>query len=146
MSAPTNPESTEPVPTRPDPTAELPLAEEHPTAAGGSATGPTVALDADAPPEAPGPAPDAALADDPATDLWAPQPAAAQPRRTGPSTPGIVLGILCLAVAGVVMAEELGRLTVNWGDVGPLGVVATGAVLVVLGIIGLLASRRRESA
>ena len=50
-----------------------------------------------------------------------------------------------LAVAGIVLAQELGNLTVDWGDVGPLGFVAVGAVLVVLGVVGLVTSNRRNA-
>jgi hypothetical protein len=67
------------------------------------------------------------------------------PRPTGPHAPAIVLGLICLAVAGIVMAQELGNLSVDWGDVGPLGFVAVGAVLVVLGAVGLVSSNRRSS-
>ncbi|MEO5981380.1 MAG: hypothetical protein ABIQ13_03580 [Pedococcus sp.] len=67
------------------------------------------------------------------------------PRPTGPHAPAVILGLVCLAVSGIVLAQELGNLTVNWGDVGPLGFVAVGAVLVVLGVVGLLSSHRRGS-
>jgi hypothetical protein len=67
------------------------------------------------------------------------------PRPTGPHLPAILLGLVCLVVAGVVLAQELGNLTINWGDVGPLGFVAVGAVLVVLGIVGLAGSNRRNA-
>ena len=67
------------------------------------------------------------------------------PRPTGPHLPAILLGLVCLVVAGIVLAQELGNLTINWGDVGPLGFVAVGAVLVVLGIVGLAGSNRRNA-
>ena len=70
-------------------------------------------------------------------------PAPARP--SGPHLPPIVLGLACLVIAGLALAQELGHLQVDWGDVGPLGIVAAGAVLVVLGLVGLLTSRRRES-
>jgi hypothetical protein len=75
---------------------------------------------------------------------WPPA-APAAPRPTGPHLPAVLLGLVCLAVAGVVLAQELGNLTIDWGDVGPLGFVAVGAVLVVLGIIGLAGSNRRNA-
>lgn len=67
------------------------------------------------------------------------------PRPTGPHAPAIVLGLGCLVIAGLVLAQELGTLSVDWGNVGPLGIVAAGLVLVVLGLVGLLGSRRRTS-
>ena len=54
------------------------------------------------------------------------------------------IGIVCLAGAGLVIAQEIGGLSIDWGNVGPLGIVAAGAVLVVLGLLGLLSSRRRR--
>jgi len=63
-------------------------------------------------------------------------------RPTGPHAPAIVLGLVCLAVAGIILAQELGSLTVDWGDIGPVGIVLTGAVLVLFGLVGLLSSRR----
>jgi hypothetical protein len=61
---------------------------------------------------------------------------------TGPHLPAILLGLACLLIAVVALAQELGNLTIDWGNVGPLGIVIAGAVLVVLGLVGLMASRR----
>lgn len=63
-------------------------------------------------------------------------------RPSGPHAPAIVLGLVCLVVAGIIVAQELGDLTVDWGDIGPLGIVVVGAVLVLFGLVGLLTSRR----
>ena len=57
--------------------------------------------------------------------------------------PAILLGIISLAVAGIVLAQELGDLTLDWGDIGPLGIALTGGVLVLFGLLGLLTSRRK---
>jgi hypothetical protein len=65
-------------------------------------------------------------------------------RPSGPHAPAIVLGLVCLAVAGIILAQELGDLTVDWGDIGPFGIVVTGAVLVLFGLVGLLTSRRNS--
>ena len=65
-------------------------------------------------------------------------------RPSGPHAPAIVLGLVCLAIAGIILAQELGDLTVDWGDIGPVGIVLTGAVLVLFGLVGLLTSRRNS--
>lgn len=80
-----------------------------------------------------------------ATTTTAAWPPATPPRPTGPHLPAILLGLVCLVVAGVVLAQELGNLSIDWGNVGPLGFVAVGAVLVVLGVIGLAGSNRRNA-
>jgi len=72
----------------------------------------------------------------------APQPPA---RPTGPHLPPVLLGIICLAIAGLAMWQELGDVSLDWGNIGPLGIVAVGGLLVVLGLVGLLGSRRRTS-
>jgi hypothetical protein len=66
-------------------------------------------------------------------------------RPSGPHLPAILLGLACLVIAGLAMAQELGHLQIDWGNVGPLGIVAAGAVLVVLGLVGLLTARRRDT-
>ncbi len=68
---------------------------------------------------------------------------AQQPAPTGPHVPAILLGIISLAVAGLVLAQELGNLTLDWGDIGPLGIALTGGVLVLFGLLGLVSSRRK---
>lgn len=75
----------------------------------------------------------------------APWPPTVPERPSGPHAPAIVLGLVCLAVAGIVLAQEVGSLNVDWGDIGPLGIVATGALLVLFGLAGLLSSRRKSS-
>lgn len=134
-----------------DPTQQLPVRDDAPTEARepvdatvfGTATG---ELGQEA--SAAAPAPVAA----PVTEPVAPPVARAgawpppvPPRPTGPYVPAIILGLVALAVAGIVLAQELGNLTVDWADVGPLGFVAVGAVLVVLGVVGLVSSNRRNA-
>jgi hypothetical protein len=70
---------------------------------------------------------------------------AQQPVPTGPHVPAILLGVICVAVAGLVLAQELGDLTLDWGDIGPLGIALTGGVLVLFGLLGLVSSRRKGS-
>jgi uncharacterized membrane protein (DUF373 family) len=56
--------------------------------------------------------------------------------------PAILLGIACVVIAVIAIAQEVGSLKVDWGNVGPLGIVAAGGILVVLGLVGLMSSRR----
>jgi hypothetical protein len=63
----------------------------------------------------------------------------------GPYLAPIILGLVCLAVAAAAYAQEVADWSIDWGNVGPLGIVIAGAVLVVLGALGLLSSRRRRS-
>jgi hypothetical protein len=82
----------------------------------------------------------------------APRPAPPQERPAepepapvkGPYLSTVILGIVCLAVAGLVLLQEVAGISIDWGNVGPLGIVLAGAVLVVLGTLGLVASRRRH--
>lgn len=72
-------------------------------------------------------------------------PPAVPPRPTGLHLPPILLGIVCLAIAFLTMWQELGRVSIDWGNVGPLGIVAIGGLLTVLGLVGVLSSRRRAT-
>ena len=72
------------------------------------------------------------------------QPEQEPERLRGPSFGPVILGLVCLVIAGAVFAQEIGNWTIDWGNVGPLGIVAAGAVLVVLGAVGLATSRRRS--
>ena len=62
----------------------------------------------------------------------------------GPYLAPVILGLVCLLVAAAAFAQELADWSIDWGNVGPLGIVAAGALLVVLGALGLLSSRRRR--
>lgn len=88
---------------------------------------------------------------------WTPPPAAYQqspapaagPRAVpevvrGPYLAPIILGLVCLAVAAAAFAQEIANWSIDWGNVGPLGIVVAGVVLVLLGALGLLSSRRRR--
>lgn len=66
-------------------------------------------------------------------------------RPSGPHLPPVLLGLVCLAIAGLAIWQEVTDVRVDWGNVGPLGIVAIGALLVVLGLVGLLGSRHRSS-
>jgi uncharacterized membrane protein YkvI len=56
-----------------------------------------------------------------------------------------VLGLVCVAIAALALGQELGAFTVDWGHLGPLGIVLVGGVLVVVGLLGLLGRRRDDA-
>ncbi|NNM46574.1 hypothetical protein [Knoellia koreensis] len=87
------------------------------------------------------------MGDDSATETQTHEPVIAPvpERPTGPHLPPLLLGVICLAVAGLALWQELADVSIDWGNVGPLGIVVVGAVLVVLGLIGLLGNRRRST-
>ena len=85
--------------------------------------------------------PTAEITDQPTAEVrWTP---AARPK--GAHWPAVVLGLVCLAIAGLALGQELGAFTVDWGHLGPLGIVLVGGVLVLVGLLGLL-GRRRDGA
>ncbi len=73
------------------------------------------------------------------------RPPAAPEVVRGPYLAPIILGLVCLAVAAAAFAQEIANWTIDWGNVGPLGIVIAGLVLVLLGALGLLSSRRRRA-
>ena len=64
--------------------------------------------------------------------------------RRGPAPFGLVLGIVGLVLAGAVLLTELTDVTVPWDDLGPWIVVAGGLLVVLMGLLGLRASRRED--
>lgn len=77
----------------------------------------------------------------PAPTAWGypPQESAAEPPR-GPAVAPILLGVLVLATAAFALADQALDLSVDWGQVGPVGILLGGGVLVLLGLLGM---RRR---
>lgn len=66
------------------------------------------------------------------------------PRTTtprGPHAPTVLLGVACLLVAGLVIAYQVSGYTLAWDLAGPGVIIGAGALLLVLGLIGLM---RRE--
>lgn len=80
--------------------------------------------------------------DQPTAEVTAQTPAS---RPRGPHWPAILLGLVCVAIAGLALGQELGAFTVDWGHLGPLGIVAVGGVLVLVGLLGLLGRRRDDA-
>lgn len=72
-------------------------------------------------------------------------PAPQGPRyRPGPAPFALLLGILGLVTAGLVLLTELTDVSVPWNDLGPWTIVGGGAVVLLVGLIGLRSSRDRD--
>jgi hypothetical protein len=72
-------------------------------------------------------------------------PVAAEPvRPSGPSWPTVALGIVCIVVAGMALTYQLVDITVDWSIATPVAVVGAGALLVLLGLVGLLGGRSED--
>lgn len=90
--------------------------------------------------------PAAATAPRPSGEPAAPRPGghgstATLARPSGPNTSAVLLGLTCLVLAGLGVAKETARFTVDWGAFGPGALIAAGALLLVLGAVGLVRSR-----
>jgi hypothetical protein len=59
-------------------------------------------------------------------------------RPKGPNATPVVLGLVALALAALIIATETMNLRVDWSRLGPGAIVGVGALLVVLGAIGLV--------
>ena len=75
---------------------------------------------------------------DPATVDPATVNASTLARPKGPNAGAVVLGLVAMALAGLIIANETMNLQVDWSRLGPGGIVGVGLVLVVLGAIGLV--------
>ena len=104
-------------------------------------------------PEPSAPAGSIATEDDTATATVTATPAAPGPTPPAPAEPtylrgpapfAIVLGLLGLVVAGVTLVAELTDVSVPWDDLGPWTVVAAGLLVLLVGAIGLRASRPQD--
>ncbi len=142
---------TQELPTRETPVTEASAAVPPPP--GSAATAPQrpeVAAPtamATALPQTPGPAAQAgtAGAGAAATTAGTAGSAPAQPTYLrGPAPFAIILGLLGLLIAGVTLVSEVTDLTVPWDDLGPWTVVAAGIVVLLVGAIGLQASRSQD--
>ena len=59
-------------------------------------------------------------------------------RPHGPNAAPVVLGLVALALAALIILNETTDLRVDWSRLGPGVIVGIGALLVVLGAIGLV--------
>jgi hypothetical protein len=60
------------------------------------------------------------------------------PRPRGPNAAAIVVGLVAMVLAGLIIAKETMGLHVDWSRMGPGAIVGIGALLVVLGAVGLV--------
>ncbi len=65
-------------------------------------------------------------------------------RPRGPSTGTVALGLVCLAVAALVITYQLHRFAWDWQLAGPAVVIGTGILLVLIGLLGLVRRRPRQ--
>ena len=66
------------------------------------------------------------------------------PHKSGPGIFALLLGGLGLLVAALLLTVEVADISINTEDAGPTVAISIGAVIVLGGLIGLLASRRRQ--
>ena len=122
---------------------------------------PTRPLEVDAPPS-PTPDPDAVPGptgttwatppqdtpqDVPGHGLGAPRPASVATAPVtrasrGPNAGAIVLGVLCLVLAGLAIAQETSGFQVDWTVFGPGAIVGVGVLVLLLGVLGLARRQR----
>jgi hypothetical protein len=72
------------------------------------------------------------------TDRAGTDRAGAPARPKGPNGSAVVLGLVAVIVAALVIATETMNLRVDWLALGPGAIVGIGALLVVLGAVGLV--------
>lgn len=73
-----------------------------------------------------------------ATDSLEETPATRQlSRPKGPSWSTVALGLICMVVAGGVLFVELTDTAIDWASTGPLALVGTGLLLVLVGLAAL---------
>ena len=120
-----------------DPPPSVPYGPETAPVSPGATTWVTPPQDApqDVPPQAPS---GASAVAGPGTLAVATAPVT---RARGPHAASMVLGILCLLVAGLVIAREVNGFRVDWSVFGPGAIVGIGVLVLVLGVLGLA---RRE--
>ena len=85
----------------------------------------------DTPRDVPGPVPAGSVATAPVTRA-----------SRGPNTGAIVLGVLCLVLAGLAIAQETSGFQVDWTVFGPGAVVGVGVLVLLLGVLGLARRQR----
>ena len=82
----------------------------------------------------------------PAVTEAAPAAPNEQPREfvKGPAPFAVVLGLLGLVVAAVTLFSEIVGFDIPWGDLGPWSVVGAGVLVLLVGGLGLRASRGQD--
>jgi hypothetical protein len=75
----------------------------------------------------------------------APGPDATVPARPrGPNASAVVVGLVAMVFAGLTIAREMTGLRIDWSRLGPGAIVGIGAVMVVIGAIGLVRRHDRD--
>lgn len=97
-------------------------------------------------PEDYGHGPDDTTGQDGSTAQYGPEPIGGPEQRwaRGTSWATVAFGLVCMAVAGLALTLQLTDLRVDWEIAGPATVVGLGALLFVVGLVGLLSQRREE--
>jgi hypothetical protein len=62
-------------------------------------------------------------------------------RPKGPNASAVVVGLVAMLLAGLIIAKETMGLSVSWSRLGPGAIVGIGAVMVLIGAIGLVRGR-----
>ncbi|MCU1536538.1 MAG: hypothetical protein JWP82_889 [Humibacillus sp.] len=87
------------------------------------------------------PVPDDLRVEDPSP---APAPRAPVQVRRGPRPGSVVLGLLCMLVAGYVVAANTSATHLELRVVGPVLVAALGGLLLLVGLVGVVVGRLRR--
>jgi hypothetical protein len=62
---------------------------------------------------------------------------------SGPHAPTVLLALICLVVAGLAVARQVvGYVGLPWSGSGPVIIIATGLVLLAIGVLGIVRERR----
>ena len=84
------------------------------------------------------PTQDSPIQESPSKDNPSKDKVTAPTRPKGPNVSAIVVGLVAMALAGLIIAKETMGLRVDWSRLGPGAIVGIGVVMVAIGAIGLV--------